>query len=237
MCTIVALSVFGFASLLVDYGANNILIFFFNATATTEIKYSAIYAGDTFQVARKLTLNLGARVDLQGDWTERFDRQVVFLPNAASPLASAVGIPNLKGEFGLVRSPLRSSRSPLDPWRSISPRIGLSYQLDNNTVIRTGYGMFYLPVDVRWNDAPHNLFINTFTQPWLATVNGQGIVPQDPLSNPFPTGIVQPMGRNQALINVQGAGLSAGISSNPPPYVQQWNFDIQRQLPATPLID
>src|SRR5947207_8439777 len=123
MCTIVALSVFGFASLLVDYGANNILIFFFNATATTEIKYSAIYAGDTFQVSRKLTLNLGARVDLQGDWTERYDRQVVFLPNAPSPVASAVGLP-LKGEFGLVHSPLRPSRSRLNPWRRVSSRQG-----------------------------------------------------------------------------------------------------------------
>src|SRR5947207_11291299 len=145
MCTIVALSVFGFASLLVDYGANNILIFFFNATATTEIKYSAVYVGDTFQVARKLTLNLGARVDLQGDWTERFDRQVAFLPNATSPIASAVGMPNLKGEFPLVHSPLLSRRTPFSAWKNISPRIGLSYQLDTNTVIRGGYGMFYLP--------------------------------------------------------------------------------------------
>jgi len=45
------------------------------------------------------------------------------------------------------------------------------------------------------------------------------------------------MGRNQALINVQGAGLSAAITSNPPPYVQQWNLDIQRQLPGNTLVD
>jgi len=227
---------YGFASFMLGYGVNNNSSVVTPSRMATEIRYSALYAGDTFQVTRKLTLNLGARVDLQGDWTERFDRQVVFLPNAASPIASAVGMPNLKGEFGLVSSPLRSSRTPLNPWRSVSPRIGLSYQLDNNTVVRTGYGMFYLPVDVRWNDAPHNLFINTFTQPWNASADG-GITPNDVLSNPFPTGIVQPMGRNQALINVQGAGLSAGISSNPPPYVQQWNFDIQRQLPGNTLVD
>jgi Carboxypeptidase regulatory-like domain len=203
----------------------------------SELKYYAIFAGDTFQVSRKLTLNLGARVDLQGDWTERFDRIVDFLPNAPSPIASAVGMPNLKGAFALVRSPLRSSRTAQDPWRSVSPRIGLSYQLDNNTVIRTGYGIFYLPVDVRWDDAPHNLFINTFSQPWLASVNGQGVTPLNPISNPFPTGIIQPMGRNQALINVQGSGLQAPISNNPAPYVQQWNFDIQRQLPGNSLID
>jgi len=227
----------GFASFLLGYGQDNNSQVVTPSRMATQIKYFALYAGDTFRVSRKLTLNLGGRVDLQGDWTERYDRQVVLLPNAASPIASAVGIPNLKGRFGLVHSPLRSSRSPMDPWRSISPRIGLSYQLDKDTVIRTGYGMFYLPVDVRWQDAPHNLFINTFTQPWLASVNGQGVTPLNPLSNPFPTGIVQPMGRNQGLIDVQGAGLEAALSNNPPPYVQQWNLDIQRQLPGNALID
>ncbi|HEX6804914.1 MAG TPA: carboxypeptidase-like regulatory domain-containing protein [Terriglobales bacterium] len=229
---------YGFASFLLGYGRDG-----GNSNVTTPsrmaeaIKYWALYAGDTFQVSRKLTVNLGVRADFQGDWTERFNRQVALLPSAPSPIASAVGMPNLKGAFALVDSPLRSSRSPMNAWRNVSPRIGLSYQLDSNTVIRTGYGMFYLPVDVRWNDAPHNLFINTFVTPWIATVNQLGISPANPLSNPFPGGIVQPMGRNQALINVQGSGISAAVPSNPPPYVQQWNFDIQRQLPGNALID
>ena len=227
----------GFASFLLGYGQDINSSVVTPSRMATQVKYLAFYAGDTFRVTRKLTLNLGARLDLQGDWTERFDRQVAFLPNATSPIASAVGMPNLKGEFPLVHSPLLSRRTPFSAWKNISPRIGLSYQLDTNTVIRGGYGMFYLPVDVRWNDAPHNLFINTFTQPWLASVNGQGITPLNPFSNPFPTGIIQPMGRNQALIDVQGAGLSASLTNNPPPYVQQWNLDIQRQLPGNALVD
>src|SRR5205823_5858459 len=118
----------GFASFLLGYGQDNNSQVVTPSRMATQIKYFALYAGDTFRVSRKLTLNLGGRVDLQGDWTERYDRQVVLLPNAASPIASAVGIPGLQGRFGLVHSPLRSSRSPMDPWRSISPRIGLSYQ-------------------------------------------------------------------------------------------------------------
>jgi len=228
---------YGFASFLLGYGQDNNSSVVTPSRMATEIKYGAVYVGDTFQVTRKLNLNLGARVDLQGDWTERFDRQVAFLPNAPSPIASAVGIPNLMGEFPLVKSPLHSSRTPFNTWKNVSPRIGFSYQLDANTVIRSGYGMFYLPVDVRWDDAPHNLFINTFTQPWLASVSNQGVTPLNPISNPFPTGIIQPMGRNQPLINVQGAGLSASLTNNPPPYVQQWNFDIQRQLPGEALVD
>ena len=47
--------------------------------------------------------------------------------------------------------------------------------------------MFYLPVDVRWNDAPHNLFINSFNTNWLNT-QSDGVTPKYPISNPFPGG-------------------------------------------------
>jgi len=229
----------GVASFLLGYGDNN------NSNVTTpgrmaeEIRYYAFYAGDTWQATRKLTLNLGARFDWQGDWTERFDRQVVFLPNVPSPIASLVpSVPNLKGEFAVVHSPAFSSRTPFPAWKNVAPRIGFSYQLDRNTVIRSGYGMFFLPVDVRWDDAPHNLFTNSFATPWLASQQvGNVQMPLNPISNPFPNGIIQPMYRNQALINVQGTGVSAALTNFPPPYVQQWNFDIQRQLPGNSLID
>jgi hypothetical protein len=98
--------------------------------------------------------------------------------------------------------------------------------------------MFYLPVDVRWDDAPHNLFTNSFATPWITNQPVNGIpTPINPISNPFPNGIIQPMYRNQALINVQGSGVGAALTNFPPPYVQQWNFDIQRQLPGNALID
>ena len=226
----------GLASFLLGYGQNTNSNVVTPSRMASQLLYEAFYAGDTFRATRKLTLNLGVRVDLQGDWTERFDRQIYFDPNAASPVAGASGMAGLKGAFPLVHSPARSSRSPQDAWNHVSPRIGVSYQLDNNTVIRTGYGMFYLPVDIRWDDAPHNLFINTFTQPWNASADG-GVTPNDVFDNPFPGGIIQPAGRNQAFINVQGAGLGGPITNNPAPYVQQWNFDIQRQLPGNAVID
>jgi hypothetical protein len=227
----------GFASFLLGYGDHG------NATEPAKTAdqnlYKAFYAGDTFQVTRKITLNLGLRVDLQGDWTERFNRIVVFNPSETSPIGAAAGMPNLKGAYDLVSSSQHSSRSAFDAWNHVSPRLGVSYQFDKNTVIRTGYGIFYLPVDIRWNDAPHNLFINSFSTPWLA-VASDGVTPKNVLSNPFPTaggGITPPFGRNQALINVQGNGNEAPVNGNPAPYVQQWNFDIQRQFPGNLLLD
>jgi hypothetical protein len=236
----------GFASFLLGYGSsvntsggnNNVTE---PAKTADQNLYTAIYAGDTYNVTRKITLNLGVRVDLQGDWTERFNRIVALNPNEASPLLKmsesvAGAFPNLKGGIDLVSSNRHSGRTAFPSWNHVSPRIGVSYQLDQNTVIRSGYGMFYLPVDVRWDDAPHNLFINSFSTPWLA-VQSDGVTPKATLSNPFPTGITPPFGRNQALIDVQGNGIGASTTNNQAPYVQQWNFDVQRQFRGNLLLD
>jgi hypothetical protein len=224
----------GFASFLLGYGANGSTTE--PASTADQNLYKAIYAGDTIQVTRKITLNLGVRVDLQGDWTERTNRIVVFNPDETSPIGAAAGLPSLKGSYDLVNSAQHSSRSPFDSWNHVSPRLGISYQLDKNTVIRSGYGIFYLPVDIRWNDAPHNLFINSFNTSWNA-VASDGVTPKDTLFNPFPNGITPPFGRNQAAINVQGSGNEASLPNNPAPNVQQWNLDVQHQFPGNLLVD
>jgi hypothetical protein len=232
----------GVASFLLGYGDSGSVTE--PAKTADQNLYWAFYGGDTWNLTRKLTLNLGVRVDLQGDWTERFDRIVALNTTEASPLlatSSAVqaAFPTLKGGYDLVHSSRHSSRSAFPSWNHVSPRVGISYELDQNTVIRTGYGMFFLPVDVRWDDAPHNLFINSFNTPWL-TYLSDGLTPQFPISNPFPAsvgGITPPFGRNQALIDVQGNGNAAARINEQAPYVQQYNLDIQRQFHGDFLVD
>jgi hypothetical protein len=232
----------GYASFLLGYGSNNGTNSVTEPARTADQNlYTAIYAGDTYNLTRKITLNLGARIDLQGDWTERFNRIVVLNTTEASPLLAMSGslasrFPNLKGGYDLVSSSRHSSRTAFPSWNHVSPRIGVSYQFDQNTVIRSGYGMFYLPVDVRWDDAPHNLFINSFNTNWLNT-QSDGVTPKAPISNPFPVGITPPFGRNQALIDVQGNGNAASTNNNKSPYVQQWNLDVQRQFSGNLLVD
>ncbi len=103
-------------------------------------------------------------------------------------------------------------------------------------MIRTGYGMFYLPVDLRWDDAPHNLFINSITNPWLVA-QSDGVTPKATLSNPFPGGVTEPLQRNQSAIDVQGVGNSAAPPFTKSPYMQQWNLDVQRQFKGDLLLD
>ncbi len=49
--------------------------------------YRALYAGDTWQATKRLTVNYGMRWEITGPWTERLNRISVFFPNATNPLA------------------------------------------------------------------------------------------------------------------------------------------------------
>jgi len=237
----------GYASFLLGYGSvnNNGSDVVTPSQMANQIFYNAMYIGDTFQATKKLTLNLGLRYDLQGNWTERFNRILDWEPNAASPLAGKTNSSNgltipsgLKGAFLLVNSPGNPGRTEENmPLTEFNPRIGLAYRLDNKTVIRSGYGIFYLPNDVAWNNAPHNLFINTYSTAWIATVNNAGVLPLNTFSAPFPSGITQPPGRSQSFIDAQANGPSGPVSNNPGAYSQEWNFNIQRELPDGTLLD
>src|SRR5580704_11403170 len=115
-------------------------------------------------------------------------KERVWLPNVPSPLAQQTGLP-IMGELGLVDTPQSPGRgNAVQHWKLFAPRVGLAYRLNSKTVIRAGYGIFYLPSDVNMSSAPWSNPINSITTPWVSTTNG-GYTPSATLSNPFPTGI------------------------------------------------
>jgi hypothetical protein len=224
----------GFASYMLGYG-NSGSIVTPSFTSGQQI-YRALYVGDTWQVAKNLTLNLGLRWDLQGPWSERYDRIDILLPGADNPLAAETGLP-LHGRLGLVNSPDWHSRNPtVMSKKMFNPRFGFAYRLNDKTVIRGGYGIFWLPSDVKWNDSPNNNIINTISTPWAATIDNS-LTPYNVLSNPFPNGVIQPPGRNNPNQVLLGQGINAVLPSNPYSYAQQWNFDIQHEFIGGTLVD
>jgi hypothetical protein len=195
-----------------------------------------LYFQDDWRASRKLTLNLGVRWDLDGPWTERYNRLSVFLPNAASPLAQEVNLP-LKGEFALVDSPANPSRTntPLGA-KLVAPRLGLAYQLTPKTVIRAAYGIFYIPTNLVTTNDPHSDVVNSAANSWVPTVDN--ITPFTLFSNPFPNGLTQPAGRNGNIEqSLWGTSPSTLFPNNPYGYMQQWNFNIQRELPLGVYVD
>jgi hypothetical protein len=206
--------------------------------------YRGFYADDTYHLTKKLILNLGLRYDLQGPWSERFDRQSYFDPTAqnwlASPsttagLTNVPGLPGLRGDVFLV-SPSKRTNIPLDK-TNVSPRVGFAYSLDQKTVIRGGYGIFWIPNYVSFALNPNNDLVNDATTSFTGTIDGTH--PVNTINTPFLPEIVPPVGRTLGTVGTQQYATQtvqnftvANLGDHPAGYVQQWNLNIQRNLPG-----
>jgi hypothetical protein len=198
--------------------------------------YPAVFANDDWHATNKLTINVGVRWEHSGPWTERFDRLTYFNPTQNNSVLGAAGI-NVPGNIDLVNSGGYSGRSNIRPdWKQFAPRVGMAYQITQKTVLRGGYGVFWLPNDVAWDYSPNNDPVNSYTTNYLATVFTG--VPAGSISNPFPQGIRPAPGRSASYAQtLLGTGPNESQLANPYGYAQQWNFDVQHQFGDGFLLD
>ena len=204
----------------------------FQDATSLQFLYSGLFVQDDFKVSSKLTLNLGLRHDLETGPTERYNRITYFDPNAPNPLAQSTGLP-LKGsvQFAGVGG------NPRQKWRTagknFAPRIGFAYQFAPKTVVRGGYGIFFLPTTQRIFSSGNPGF--TVDNPFVASIDG--VTPVGKLSNPYPNGLNPLQGAANGALTAVGTSLGDNIYDLPLSYVQQWNIDIQRELPGNVVVD
>jgi Carboxypeptidase regulatory-like domain len=205
--------------------------------------YRGFYVDDTYRLTAKLTLNLGLRYELQGPWSERFNRQSYFSataqnwlakPGITAGLPNVPGLPGLAGDVFLV-TPATRTNIPLAK-DNISPRIGFAYSLNQKTVIRGGYGIFWIPNYVSFGLNPNNDPVNDATTSYTGTINGT--VPVNTINTPFLPEVVPPVGRTLGTLGTQQymtqtvQNFTIASTDHPYGYVQQWNLNVQRNLPA-----
>jgi hypothetical protein len=113
------------------------------------------------------------------------------------------------------------------------PRIGLAYQIDNHTVVRSGFGIFYGFLGERRSDVIQSGFSqNTNVVPTTDNINFIGT-----LSNPFPNGIAEPVGAAAGYQTFLGQAISYFNQNPQPQRVFRWEFDVQHQLKGGILLD
>ncbi len=235
---------FSFSDFLLGYADNfsNFENHFFDQAVVPALTagkqmYRAFYFSDTWHATGRLTLNLGLRYELQGPWSERYDRLSYFDPGAASYLNRFMpaGSPEIKGDAFLVP---RGSRNnvPLDK-TNFAPRIGLAYSITPRTIIRSGYGIFWIPNYVSFAVNPINDMVNAASTTYIGTLDGTH--PFNSITLPFPNGVSPPPGRSlgtqgtqQFLTQVVSSITEIDRANHPAGYVAQWNLDIERELPA-----
>jgi hypothetical protein len=186
--------------------------------------YHSLYLQDAWNATARLTVNAGLRYELQRGRTERYNRLNYFDFNAASPLATQAGLPNLKG--GLVFVTDDDPFQWKTPKTDFAPRLGLAYKITDKIVARAGYGLYYQP-SVNVGPVGNDGF--SLTTEWVATLDS-GRTINNPLRNAFPTGIAEPTGAAAGLASAVGTSIRSFQRERPTPYVQQYSADIQWEL-------
>ncbi len=189
------------------------------------VNYYGWFVQDDFRVSRKLTLNLGLRWERETGLRERNNNLITtFDTSAANPLQASAGVPT-PGVFrfaGINGAPTETSNFR---GNKFSPRIGLAYQLNDKTIIRGGYGIFWSP-QLPIGGPFQSEGVTALTNP--ATDNAG--LPQVQLSNPFPNGLDRPVGNALGDSTGIGKAMSVYAPDATSGRVQQYSIDVQRQI-------
>lgn len=220
----------GMASFLLGTGDNSSGGVSYSAEAAYSKKDLGWYLNDDWKVNKKLTLNIGARYDIQTPTTDRFNRlsNFTFAPN---PISSQVPGLNLPGDVVYVNGNNRGVYNT--KYSNLAPRLGVAYSPMQKLVVRAGYGIFYTPA-MEFGDY-QGLSLNGYSQttPYVGTLNG--VTPQNLLSNPFPTGLLAPVGSANGGATYVGQSINAVLRGRDSPYIQQWTSNVQYQVGNTVL--
>jgi hypothetical protein len=184
--------------------------------ARRELIYN-LYFQDKWQVTPKLTVDLGIRYEIELGSRPRF----------AGGFSNYNYLNNTLELAGIGANPIRLGGTNYNA----GPRFGVAYRFTEKTVLRTGYGISYIPRRMAQNNFPilqNNGFpaANGFVSSPVTMTTG--FPPFTAFQLPD-DGII----RNPNLNNSFGHTRSDLAS----PYVQSWNFAIQRSLPADFTLD
>jgi Carboxypeptidase regulatory-like domain/TonB dependent receptor-like, beta-barrel len=234
-----------FASLLFGYsdningGDNGVSSINLYPAVATKSKETGFYFQDDWKVNTKLTLNLGLRYEWSTPYTERNNRlqfsDFTGSSNMSIDLSSGGQTPGLGTVAlnGITLFPTSGMRSVPVYRKNFGPRLGFAYQLDSNTVVRGGAGIYY-GMSVATNfQYPGTAFRKTATM-FFTLDDFNTMAPGTSLANPFPGGLTGPQGKQYGALAEwgYGNGNDLGTTADRNADIYQWNLGIQRLLPG-----
>jgi hypothetical protein len=209
----------------------------------------SLYVQDDWRITSKLTLNLGLRYEIEGPMTERFNRAVrgydFQTPSPMDAQVRAIYAKNPISEVPADKFRLSGgltfpgvSGQPRTLWardaNNFMPRAGFAYQLNQKTVIRSGFGIYYAGLGIQRGDVTQTGFSQRTS---LIPTLDNGLTFVATLANPFPDPIQEPRGAADGLMTYVGRSISF-YNPNPQAASQKrWQFSIQRELPQRVLLD
>jgi hypothetical protein len=209
--------------------------------------YTGLYFQDDFRVSRKLTLNLGMRWDYETAPVEAENRLVRgFAFDQTNPLADQIrtaqglaecpACSNLTGGLlfaGVGGTPRGLFERDLN---NFQPRAGFAYSVNDKTVLRGGYGLYYA---YRGALGSQNGFF--VTTPYIASdLNGRVGIPEtsvNTFTNPFPRGETPAPGASAGLLTQVGRGISFDDPENKPSHIHSYNITVTREITRNLMVE
>lgn len=184
-----------------------------------------LFVNDDWKIARRLTLNLGLRYD--------FETRITTKNNLYSRIDPLTGALLVAGRNGV------SDTLNLKPtYGNFAPRLGFAYSVNQKTVVRSGFGLFY---GSPWIDQSQTTpgFSSSQSIPGLGTGNPQPFsLAQGIPSGDLSVGLQDPFNiYNRATVANPFSGATTLAGNEPMPYNMNWNLSVSRQLPFSSVVE
>ncbi len=186
-------------------------------------KLPQLFVQDDYKVRSNLTLNLGLRYQIQTGWSEVKGNERSFDPTVPNPGTGTPGAMWYGSTHANGRTRIQDS-----VYSTVLPRFGFAYQLDPNTVVRGGFGLYAY----NWSNDTYNggVMGAAFGSQGNVTDSTNGVTPVVILSGsganlPYIAASTDPAAFNGPQNNVNYAQFHQPVGGS-----YQWNIQGQRQI-------
>jgi trimeric autotransporter adhesin len=197
------------------------------------VHYFGGYIQDDWRLSAATTINLGLRVEHEtglmeenDSFTVAFDRAL----NPGGPLGNIINpLTNQPIRGGLVYAGVNGANTYQGdpPGAKISPRVGFVHSFNPKTVLRAGYGVYWAPWNYQGVGSANYGNIG-YSQ---STFIGQNqFRPTVDVANPFPSGILQPVGNQLGALAGVGGQIEFIDQDKKAPYISQYSVDVNREI-------
>ena len=194
------------------------------------LRYYGWFVQDDFRVSSKLTVNLGIRFEHETGIHEEQNKLITGFAATANPLQQAVAASGLQVPGGVEYAGVGGNPTQTGNPLAIkyAPRIGVAYQIDSKTVVRGGYGIYWVPTFFSYQNA-----IGYSQTTSIVTSVNNNFTPAATINNPYPSGLLQPTGNTLGALSGIGQGIAIfDPQTRSAGYVQEYSIEVQREIPS-----
>lgn len=229
-----------------------------NARADYHQYYIGTFVQDDWKVSDRLTLNLGARFDIDTPFEEKMGRTVngfnptatinyakapSFTPQTVTADGSTYTVSSINTAGGLTFPSGNNGAVYATNSGFFSPRFGFAYAITPKMVIRGGFGVFVQPETLanlaatgKYSSSALSNQEGFSAETSFSSTTSNYTSPVPTLDNPFSSGFIPPAGSSMGASTFLGQSISFLAPSQHDPYSERWDLNLQRSLTNNTMI-